>query len=208
MGPTVGGFRPVAAASPRPLPTARGSWDTHVASRVAERDGPRLRALALRVLGDAGLAESVLEETLDSLAPGLPPDALTNGAVQEWLVASVHDRAVELARRVRGADPTQVRTRTLGENRPPAVTPEAAIGLRDALRYALATLPEEERSTVELVYFDGLREVEAAARLFLSVQEVRERCHAAMRHIASCVDLGGRDDPGGGASGRSSIAGA
>ncbi len=172
--------------------------ERYVIARIAERDGPWLCALAFRLVGDEHLARAVVDESLVSLlAVVLPEDGSQSGPVQDWLVATVHDRAVELARQRRGAPPRPVRTRTMGRGSSEALTAEAAIDLRDALLYALATLPEEERSAIELVYFDGLLASEAAGMLYVSEQIIREHCLNALRHLSASIDLGGPDGPGG-----------
>lgn len=186
------GSNPASVPSSRdrvPGPSVRSS-DGGVVARIAERDGPWLHALALRVVGDQERARSVVDESVASLANALSADALTSGAAQNWLVATVHDRAVELARLMRGDPSRPVRTRPMGHGSSEAVTPEAAIDLRDAVRSALGALPEEERSALELVYFDGLLVSQAAERLCLPVQAVRTHCLDALRHLSSSVGLG------------------
>jgi RNA polymerase sigma-70 factor (ECF subfamily) len=126
---------------------------------VYERYADVAYGLALCVLGDEALASGVVAEAL--LASG------RNGAGPRGrrLLADVHRRAVELARRrSRGA-----RTRPGG-------------GLGPTCE-ALRRLPADEREPIELAYYQGLTQREIAEVLELSLEAVRARTLAGLTRL-------------------------
>jgi RNA polymerase sigma-70 factor, ECF subfamily len=162
--------------------------DRRILARIADGELNALEALydryrtvaysiALRVTGDATLAEDVLQEAFLGAWRHAGRYAEVRGSVKTWLLAIVHHRAVDAVRRRRP-------TATLPETEdvaPPALTlpdvwGEVSADLdADTVRGALAVLPEAQREAIELAYFGGLSQQEIAERTGAPLGTVKGR---------------------------------
>ena len=133
-------------------------------------------ALALRITGEASLAQDVLQDAFLGAWRNAGRYAPERGSVRTWLLAIVHHRAVDAVRRRK---PT---TELPDESAPPSrmvlpdIWPEVARNLdRDAVLAALTTLPPAQREAIELAYFGGLTQTEIATRTGAPLGTVKSR---------------------------------
>lgn len=136
--------------------------------------------LALRVVGDAALAEDVVQEAFlgawrsaGSFRPG-------SGTERACLLTIVHRRAVDVVRRA-------------GRPVPPPPEPIADGDFADACehdraRRALASLPACERQTLELAYYLGLTQSEIAAALLIPIGTVKSRTQRALSRLRDLLE--------------------
>ncbi len=100
-----------------------------------------------------------------------------------------HHRAVDVVRRRR---PTTglPETETVDEAlRSPDVWPEVVRALDgDAVRAAIATLPDIQRQAIELAYFDGLTQVEIAERTGAPLGTVKSRVRLGLLGMRRVLD--------------------
>jgi RNA polymerase sigma-70 factor (ECF subfamily) len=180
---------PTASLSRR-IPTADDAADRAALARVAAGELEALEilydryramafAIALRITGDRTAAEDVLQDAF--LGAWRHADRYVDGrgSVKTWLLSIVHHRAIDAVRRRRptselpepeapGAMPTALVL--------PDVFAEVAGRLdADAVRTALAALPEPQREALELAYFGGLSQTEVAARTGAPLGTVKSR---------------------------------
>ena len=152
-------------------------------------------ALALRITGDAGLAEDVLQEAFVGAWRNADRYEPTRGSVKTWLLSIVHHRAIDATRRRRPVsvlpDPELPPPVALTA---PDVWPEVAGRLdRDAIREAMATLSAVQREALELAYFGGLTQQEIAFRTGAPLGTVKSRMRLAL--LALRRALAGTDGP-------------
>jgi RNA polymerase sigma-70 factor, ECF subfamily len=180
--------------------------DRQVLARIATGDLNALEALydryramaysiALRVTGDASLAEDVLQEAFLGAWRHAGRYAEGRGSVKTWLLAIVHHRAIDAVRRRR---PTNALPET-EDVTPAALTVpdlwgEVAADLdAGTVRAALDVLPDVQREAIELAYFGGLTQQEIAARTGAPLGTVKGRMRLALlamrRHL---LDQGAR----------------
>lgn len=130
--------------------------------QVFRRSYPRLVGLAWRVLGDRGTAEDVAQEALARLADAAILDR-PDDEVDAWLTRVCLNRASNALRgRVRAADREDRAGRR--ELPPDGQDPAGAVVAgedRDAVRAALAALPERQRAVLVLRH-SGYRYAEIA----------------------------------------------
>lgn len=130
--------------------------------------GP-LYSLAHRMLGDASEAQDLLQDIFLQLWRTAASYETGRGSVFSWAATLVRNRAIDRIRM------RQRRSELLAEAAPdlqPAALGDAdsagSLWLRekaDAVRTALADLPDDQREAIELAYFKGLTQQEIAARL-------------------------------------------
>jgi RNA polymerase sigma-70 factor (ECF subfamily) len=164
--------------------------DAEALRQVYERLAGKVRAIALRVLGRPAEADDVLQDTFLEvwrLAGVFDP---ARGSLSTWVATLAHRRSVDRLRR-RG-------TRPLGEaaaglpaatGDSPADPREDAAAREDRLRIqrALAALPPEQREAIELMYYGGLSQSEAATRLGLALGTLKSRVRAAMGRLGQVL---------------------
>ncbi|HEY8018873.1 MAG TPA: sigma-70 family RNA polymerase sigma factor [Actinomycetota bacterium] len=158
-----------------------------------DRYAPTAKALALRVVRQAHLAEEIVQEAF--MAVWKNPDGYDGdrGSVRSWLMGTVHHRAVDLVRR-------EEAYRRRAEDAIPEAYEEAAdhadevveaIGRpeeRRIVRAALAELPEEQRRVLEMMYFDGRSQTQIAEATGLPLGTVKSRALLGMRRMRGALE--------------------
>jgi len=160
--------------------------------------------LALRITGDASLADDVVQEAFVGAWRNAGRYATERGSVKTWLLAIVHHRAIDAIRRRR---PTSELPEH--EEAPPSsltqpdVWSEVAGRLdRDAILAALQTLSAVQREALELGYFSGLTQQEIALRTNAPLGTVKSRMRLGLQQMRSAMLAFGPEDrsPGSGGS--------
>lgn len=166
---------------------ARGDEDALAA--LYDRHGRVAFALALRVVGDPETAEEVVQEVFLAVWRRAAGYDAGKGSVKSWLLAAARNRAIDVLRM------RQARPRTTSFDDIPLVAADdpahAALAAVDAafLRAAVATLPADQRTAVELAYFAGLSYPEIAAQLGIPLGTVKSRLRLALERLRAAVVL-------------------
>jgi len=154
--------------------------DETLAARVARGDGAALEALydryastvlgvALKVIGDQGVAEDVLQETFWRVWRSASTFQPQRGSFTSWLFRIVRNLAIDAYRRsnVRpqaktGTDDSEsVLDQTPDPDADVAEQAQAILKNRQ-VRKALASLPQVQKQVIELAYFYGMTRQEIA----------------------------------------------
>jgi len=150
---------------------------------------PAVLGLAMRILGNATLAEDVVQDVYVRLWEQPERFDPIRGRLRSYLLAMTHSRAVE---RLRAEDSQRRRIASAG--RQPVDTdasdPTHSVAVREAgaaVRRALAELPEEQRTAIELAYFGGLSYRDVAVALAEPEGTVRTRIRAGMRKMRAAL---------------------
>jgi RNA polymerase sigma-70 factor (ECF subfamily) len=167
--------------------------DTAALAELYDRHSRLVFGLVLRIVGDRGEAEEILQEAFvrvwtrtDSYEPRL-------GGPLPWIVRVARNYAIDRlrARRVRaavhapGIDVAAFEAATPGAG---IRSPEAAVldaERKQTLTAALADLPAEQRQLIEAAFFEGYTHSELAERFGLPLGTVKTRIRnglIAMRH--------------------------
>jgi RNA polymerase sigma-70 factor (ECF subfamily) len=169
--------------------TATGSMeDTELLSRVGQGDenamesvfrrycGP-VYSVALRILHDSGQAEDVTQEIFLQLWRRPAAFVQTRGSLGAWLVVVTRNRAIDHLRRRKLTD--TVDDVVLAS--PINVADEAERNaMMEKVRSVLADLPQEQRKSLELAYFEGLTHAEIASRTGDPLGTVKTRIRQAL----------------------------
>ena len=155
-----------------------------------DRYGGIAYGLALRIIGDAGGAEDAVQEAFVSLwkqAPRFDPD---RGQVKSWLLTIVHHKAVDAVRRRSGrperplpdsADAFVGGAFVAAGARPDQLA-EMALDA-EAVREAMALVPEDQRRVIELAYFAGMTHVEIAEKTGAPLGTVKSRLRIGLEKM-------------------------
>jgi RNA polymerase sigma-70 factor (ECF subfamily) len=183
--------------------------DAQSLRRLFSRHAPLTVALIAHLVGRSQ-AQDIVQETFLLL---WNRRLHQEGSVQNWLLATAHDRAVEMVRRGEALSraPTAGALRTIVDA---GAMPQRRSGRDTRARqavilHALMTLPVEERAPIELMYFRGLSRRQIAERLHVSLPELQVRSTDGLRRLdealrssgmygptAECVSIPSAEDPG------------
>lgn len=140
--------------------------------------------LALRVLGDASLAEDAVQDGFMTAWRSAGRFFPERGTARSWLLTLVHRRAVDIVRREdrqrvdRGADPLT--------GFDVAADEAAWVRLeRERVQSALAKLPAAEREAIELSYYGGFTQAQLAERLGQPLGTIKSRTFTGLRRLRS-----------------------
>ncbi len=179
-----------------------------------DRYGDAIFAAAYRLTSDRGAAEEVVQETFLTLwnrAELFDPSA---GSLSAWLHTIGRNRAVDRLRAAsrrpqfvslssseRDESETQALERAVaggtvmaGATQPQGPEEAAAVAdLRDAIRRAVAVMPDVERTVILLAYQEELSQTEIADRLAWPLGTVKTRTRRALLRLRET--LGGEFGP-------------
>ncbi|HET9729629.1 MAG TPA: sigma-70 family RNA polymerase sigma factor [Acidimicrobiia bacterium] len=161
-------------------------------AEVYRRHGGPAFGLARRVLSDRVLAEEIVQEVF--LRIWRQPDRFdaARGTLRSFLLAQVHGRSVDLLR----AESARRAREERDALRRPSVDDTLEREVMDltegeAIRTALATLSDGERSAIELAYFGGHTYREVAVLLEQPEGTIKSRIRSGLLRLrAALVELG------------------
>ena len=150
-----------------------------------DRYGKLSFSLAYRILGDDGQAEDVVQEAFIKVWRMARTFNTVRGSARTWLLSIVHHQAVDACRSRRGAPPLELSEELQGTLRAPTdVWDEVSGNLdREALLHALAQIPDDQRTTIELAYFRGYTHREIADLAKVPLGTVKGRIRIGMNKL-------------------------
>ena len=182
-----------------------------------DRHAAGVFAQAYRLTSDRGIAEEVVQDAFLRLWNRAESFDPSKGSLAAWLYAVAHNRSIDRLRAARrrpdlvvpgsaagsGADPAEATDRlgsggiVVGGAAPTPGPEEAATAAArsDAIRTALAALPDVERTVILLAYQAELSQVEIAERLGWPLGTVKTRTRRALLRLREA--LGAEYMPGG-----------
>ena len=171
---------------------------------VARRDQTALAALydryarlvysvAIRIVGQRQLAEEITLDAFQNVWQAANSFREDRGRFVTWLVSVARHRAIDELRRlgVRPEGSSVALDQGIDREAPRADTVEDLVWLRqqrDAVRRALAELPEAQRRALEMAYFGGLTQQEIADRLDTPLGTIKTRMRMGMQKLRRALE--------------------
>ena len=142
---------------------------------------PRIYSLGVRLLGDRGAAEELVQDTFVRLWRAADRFDPARGSAEAFVLTIARRSAIDVLRR-RAARP---RTEPEGADQPDGAAGEAVDRLLTglAVRDALAALSPAHREVLELAYRGDLSRQRIAELLDIPVGTVKARIHHALRAL-------------------------
>jgi len=176
------------------LRTDTSARDEHILKCVAEGGtaavaelydcyGRLVFSLIIRMVGDAAIAEELVQDVFVSVWHAAASYRPELGSVRTWLLAIAHHRAVDELRR-RRKEKSWVRLDDVEHERSLSAEDQLADPL---ILRSLETLPPEQRVVVQLAYFDGLTILDIALQLDLAPGTVKSRLRLAMGKLRAML---------------------
>jgi RNA polymerase sigma-70 factor (ECF subfamily) len=163
------------------------SNDSTALDLLFERYCSLVLGIALRILKDHGEAENVVQETFLYLYKKARLYDVTKGSARSWIVQVAFHRAFDQRKHLRrrgfflGTDIDSLDDTLLGET---DLDREIGSTLdRAQLKKAFAELPEMQRRTLELHFFEGLQPREIAERLEEPVGNIRHHYYRGLERL-------------------------
>ncbi len=189
----------MASNSTRQLANEAHAVDRELMLRVRARDSEALRelydrpanlvyGLGRRVLRDSTVAEDLVQDVFLHLWRRADMFDGERGYFAGWLVSLARNRAIDRLRarrtRERKGDEYEAVLAVDTTPREPDPAESAFAGeLRGAVGRALATLPDTQRTALELAYFGGFSHSEIAERLEAPLGTVKARIRQGMLRL-------------------------
>jgi RNA polymerase sigma-70 factor (ECF subfamily) len=177
--------------SERFISVVKGAGDEELIGRVAEEDEQALSELydrysrvvyatGLRLLGDASLAEELVQDAFTNVWRGAASFDPQRATFATWLYRLTRNRAVDLNRR-RRARPLSVGEEPL-RNVTGGPEPEASVDLWDVAQ-ALTRISDDHRELLKLAYFKGLSQREISRRTGVPLGTIKSRTTSALKQL-------------------------
>jgi len=169
---------------------ARG--DAMAFGEIYDRFAGVLFGLAVRILNNAATAEDVLQEVFVQIWEKAPTYDPQLGKPLTWAVTLTRNRAIDRLRASqRGRKLVEAATQEQHvADEFSSASDEAVVSREMAgrVRGALSELPADQRQAIELAYFSGLTQTEAAAALNAPLGTVRARIRRGMLQLRDSLE--------------------
>lgn len=147
-------------------------------------------SLALRILGDRGAAEEVVQDTFVTLWRKSGTYKPESGRVHSWLLRIVRNRAIDELRRqkspVRNNQTYRPSYETLAD--PSEADAIGATEIRSVVGDALNGLPTDQREVVEMAYMEGLSQREISEYTGVPLGTVKTRTRLALKKLRDTLE--------------------
>ncbi|MGB1584057.1 MAG: RNA polymerase sigma factor [Solirubrobacterales bacterium] len=150
-------------------------------------------SLARRIVGSGGNADDVVQETFISVWRSIERYDPKRASVRTWLMRIVHRRAIDNLR----SQTVHSKRRADGEDllddvvsgEPAPDTQALQQELSDNVREVLVDLPGEQRTVIELAYFNGFTHSEIAEMLNEPIGTVKGRMRLGLEKMRGVLEL-------------------
>jgi RNA polymerase sigma-70 factor (ECF subfamily) len=170
-----------------------GTGDVQAVGELYDRYSAILMPLALRIVRDRAEAEDVLHDAFMAVGERAGQYSVERGTVAAWLVTLVRNLAIDRMRRRdrRGALARDVIAHEPAQRPPDPEALTADASERAKIRRALGALPEAQRQTLEVAFFEGLSYPEIAARENVPLGTIKSRAARALASLREALEKEG-----------------
>jgi RNA polymerase sigma-70 factor (ECF subfamily) len=168
---------PTAVSPDAGLVSAIRSGDQSAMAALYDRYSSIVYSVALRVLGDTGAAEDVLQDVFMQLwrNPGVFDS--NRGSLGAWLAVIARNRAIDALRKRRPEN--DIEDVVLSVETDLAAEADRARAA-EKVRSVLGTMPGPQRAALEMAYFEGLTHTEIAAKTGEPLGTIKTRIRAGL----------------------------
>lgn len=171
------------------LLTLIAGGDVRAVGELYDRHTATLFPIALRIVRDRSEAEDLIHDAFVTVNERASQYSADRGSVIAWLVTLVRNLSIDRTRR---RERRGTLAREVFAHEPPASVrdPErqtSDASEREKIRRALTTLPEAQRQTLEVAFFEGLSYPEIAARENVPLGTIKSRAARALSALREAL---------------------
>jgi RNA polymerase sigma-70 factor (ECF subfamily) len=155
------------------------------AAELYDRHAAQLFALARRIVRNEADAEDVVQDVFSQAWRTATSYDASRGSVLGWLLMMTRARAIDRLR-ARQARPDMTATPLPDAIAAAGQTAQDRLLVADqgaVVRAALLSLPPQQRTPLELAYYEGLTQAEIAVRLNEPLGTIKTRMRTALAHL-------------------------
>ena len=161
--------------------------DENAMAALYDRYSSLVYAVALRVLGDTGQAEDVLQEIFMQLWRSPSAFDAARGSMGAWLSVIARNRSIDALRKRRPETDIEDVVLSVEPNFADNADRGRAMSL---VRGALALMPTAQRSAMEMAFFEGLTHTEIASKTGEALGTIKTRIRAGLSILRKAVNPG------------------
>lgn len=153
---------------------------------IYDRHSPAAYSLAYRMMGASGPAQDAVQEAFLSVWRTSARYDVGRGSLRTWILAVVHNRAVDALRRSTRYESKVVDDEGLDERLAAHDRTDVEVVDREQareVRQALEALPVEQRRVITLAYFGGFTHTEIAVILGAPVGTIKGRMRLGLEKL-------------------------
>ena len=154
-------------------------------AQLYDRYSAVVYSVALRVLGDTGAAEDVLQEIFMQLWRNPGSFDASRGNLAPWLAVIARNRAVDLLRKRR---PQTEISETLISIEPDLATETDRGRVTEKVRGALKEMPAPQRQALEMAYFEGYSHSEISEKTGEPLGTIKTRIRNGLILLRKAVE--------------------
>jgi RNA polymerase sigma-70 factor, ECF subfamily len=162
------------------LVSAIRSGDEQAMGQLYSRYSSMVYAVALRVLGDSGAAEDILQDVFMKLWRNPDVFDANRGSLGAWLAVIARNRAIDLLRKRRPEE--DISEVVVGYDPKLFQSAERDRAL-EKIRGALSAMPASQRSVLEMAYFEGLTHTEIADKTGEPLGTIKTRIRGGLQAL-------------------------
>ena len=175
---------------------ARG--DTAAYELLYDRYCSMVMGLALKITGDRSLAEEVVQETFWRVWRKADLFQTQRGAFTSWFFGITRNLSIDVLRRQKTqVQPVNETDQIIEQTADPSTdVPEAAWlrQKRQQMQMAIETLPDEQRSVIEMAYFRGMTRQEIAQATGEPLGTIHTRARLALQKLRDQLQMQGFEE--------------
>jgi len=160
--------------------------DQEAMSLLFDRYGTMVYSVALRVLRDSGEAEDVMQDVFIQVWKNPGSFVSGKGSLAGWLVVVARNRSIDMIRRRRPTDPVELFSLPSSTNLAREAERNSLLG---KIRGLMSSLPDDQRKSVELAFFEGLSHSEIAEKTGDPLGTVKTRIRLALITIRKALTV-------------------
>jgi RNA polymerase sigma-70 factor (ECF subfamily) len=164
------------------------SGDQSALAELYDRYSSVVYAVALRVLGDTGAAEDILQDVFLQLwrNPGAFDSA--RGSLGAWLAVITRNRAIDSLRRRKPEIDIEYAIVSVAPDLAGAADRSRAA---EKVRGVLGSMPTAQRSALEMAYFEGMSHSEIATKTGEPLGTIKTRIRAGLISLRKAFAVAG-----------------
>jgi RNA polymerase sigma-70 factor, ECF subfamily len=162
-----------------------GTGDEQAMAQLYDRYSSIVYSVALRVLGDTGSAEDVVQDVFMQLWRNPAAFDSSRGSLPAWLAVIARNRAIDA---IRKRHPEDDIAETIVSIEPDLVGEAERARAIDKVRGTLGTMPAPQRDALELAFFEGLTHSEIAAKTGEPLGTIKTRIRAGLLALRKALN--------------------